>query len=241
MIWPHLSAPFARMPRDIRQHENAHPLACKSLASTGKLCVARWPRPFTSPSVSHAGNYEGELAAGENAALFAEGGMGAVPQREADLLHLWTAYERAADPVAKSGALAALDAAIDGRRRTDDAVRGAVWDLLRRPAVLSLLQACMLFPDTSLLHLLTVSPAISARLLARLRHASCLLFLLLSDAAWATFLPYDIVPPKLSFRGSSEHRVTIGGMRAGQVRGCQPAAAERGAAAGQLLRRERCA
>jgi hypothetical protein len=67
--------------------------------------------------------------------------MGAVPQRDADLLHLWTAYARAEGPVAKSGALLALDAAVDARRRVDGAVSAAVAGLLRQPAVLELLQA----------------------------------------------------------------------------------------------------
>ena len=69
--------------------------------------------------------------------------MGAVPQRDADLLHLWTAYARASGHVAKSGALAALDAAIDARAAVDGAVRAAVRGLLRQPAVLALLQARM--------------------------------------------------------------------------------------------------
>lgn len=120
-----------------------HAVALQALeiSCLGSVQAELQPSPVNfSLCVPHAGNYEGELEAGENA-LFAEGGMGAVPQRDADLLHLWAAYERAADPAAKSGALAALDAAVDARRGVDGAVRRAVWDLLRRPAVLALLQA----------------------------------------------------------------------------------------------------
>lgn len=84
----------------------------------------------------------GDGSGGLNAAsdLFADGGMGAVPQRDADLLHLYTVYQRASGPAAKAAALAALDAEVDRRRATDGSIRSAVWDLLQQPAVLAQLQ-----------------------------------------------------------------------------------------------------
>jgi hypothetical protein len=75
--------------------------------------------------------------------LFAEGGVGAVPQRDADLLHLYVAYQRAAAPAAKASALAALDAEVDRRRAVDGSVRAAVWALLQQPAVLAQLRVSL--------------------------------------------------------------------------------------------------
>ncbi len=86
----------------------------------------------------HAGDGSSGMYAAND--LFADGGMGAVPQRDADLLHLYTAYQRADGPAAKAAALATLDAEIDRRRATDDSIRSAVWDLLQQPAVLVQLQ-----------------------------------------------------------------------------------------------------
>ncbi len=87
---------------------------------------------------SAAGDGSGGLSASNE--LFADGGMGSVPQRDADLLHLYTAYQRAATPADKAAALAVLDAEIDRRRAVDDSVRSAVWGLLQQPAVLAQLQ-----------------------------------------------------------------------------------------------------
>ncbi|CAL5223295.1 g5786 [Coccomyxa viridis] len=91
-----------------------------------------------------AADYLGELNTGVEGAkndLFAEGGMGAVPQRDADLLHLWTAYSRAGTPSEKAAALAALDAEVDARNRVDSTIRSSVWAMLQQPAVLAQLQA----------------------------------------------------------------------------------------------------
>jgi len=66
--------------------------------------------------------------------------MGAVPQRDADLLHLWTAYSRADKPSKKAAALAALHAEVDKRDRVDSTIRSSVWALLQQPAVLTQLQ-----------------------------------------------------------------------------------------------------
>lgn len=85
-----------------------------------------------------AGDDSGSLSASNT--LFADGGMGAVPQRDADLLQLYTAYQRAATPADKTAALAVLDAEIDRRRAVDNGIRSAVWDLLQQPAVLTQLQ-----------------------------------------------------------------------------------------------------
>jgi legumain len=72
---------------------------------------------------------------------YANGGMGAVPQREADLLHLYTMVQRADSPAAKVQALEALHAETDKRLRIDKGIRNAVGQLLRRPAVLASFQA----------------------------------------------------------------------------------------------------
>ena len=66
--------------------------------------------------------------------------MGAVPQRDADLLHLWTAYTRAETPSKKAAALAALHAEVDSRNAVDSSIRSSVWALLQQPAVLAQLQ-----------------------------------------------------------------------------------------------------
>lgn len=66
--------------------------------------------------------------------------MGAVPQRDADLLHLWTAYSRAGTPSDKAAALAALHAELDKRDAVDTRIRSSVWALLQHPAVLAQLQ-----------------------------------------------------------------------------------------------------
>ncbi len=71
--------------------------------------------------------------------------MGAVPQRDADLLHLWTAYSRAGTPSEKAAALAALDAEVDARNRVDSTIRSSVWAMLQQPAVLAQLQVLALF------------------------------------------------------------------------------------------------
>ncbi|KAK9907315.1 hypothetical protein WJX75_001305 [Coccomyxa subellipsoidea] len=102
----------------------------------------------------NTGDGSGSLSASNN--LFADGGMGAVPQRDADLLHLYTAYQRAATPADKTAALAVLDAEIDRRRAVDNGIRSAVWDLLQQPAVLTQLQtkyaaANLLLPTQPLL------------------------------------------------------------------------------------------
>ena len=76
--------------------------------------------------------------------LFSEGGMGAVPQRDADLLHLWTAYTRAETPTKKTAALAALHAEADKRDTVDSNIRSSVWALLQQPAVLAQLQVVKL-------------------------------------------------------------------------------------------------
>ena len=66
--------------------------------------------------------------------------MGAVPQRDADLLHLWTAYSRAGTPSEKAAALAALHAEVEKRDAVDSRIRASVWALLQQPAVLVQLQ-----------------------------------------------------------------------------------------------------
>ena len=89
--------------------------------------------------------------------------MGAVPQRDADLLHLWTAYSRAGTPSEKAAALSALDAEVDKRDRVDSTIRSSVWALLQQPAVLAQLQVPALFtphspPSKVHGHMHTISP-----------------------------------------------------------------------------------
>lgn len=66
--------------------------------------------------------------------------MGTVPQREADLLPLWAAVQRAASPAAKVEALAALHAETGRRLEVDIRVRKAMGRLLAQPEVLSTIQ-----------------------------------------------------------------------------------------------------
>lgn len=78
--------------------------------------------------------------------MFSEGGMGAVPQRDADLLHLWTAYSRAGTPSEKAAGLAALHAEVEKRDAVDSHIRASVWALLQQPAVLAQLQVLSFHP-----------------------------------------------------------------------------------------------
>jgi legumain len=79
------------------------------------------------------------LSANSVAARFSDGGQQSVPQREADLLHLWTEHQRAAPGAAKAAALAALNAETSKRAKIDADVRSAMRDLLTHPAVLTTL------------------------------------------------------------------------------------------------------
>ena len=70
---------------------------------------------------------------------FASGGQGAVLQRDADLLHLWTVFQRAQVGAKKTEAQAALTAEISKRSKVDREVREATRELLSQPAILSML------------------------------------------------------------------------------------------------------
>lgn len=85
--------------------------------------------------VSHVGAGDGTVELED--ALYASGGMGSVPQRDADLLHLYTAYQRAPAGSAKVRALEALNLETSARAFIDKAVRVATTVLLGSPAVLS--------------------------------------------------------------------------------------------------------
>lgn len=61
-------------------------------------------------------------------------------QRDADLLHLWAAYQKAPPGAPKARALAALSEETSNRAKIDAGVRSAVRDLLEQPAVLVILQ-----------------------------------------------------------------------------------------------------
>ena len=73
-------------------------------------------------------------------AQYAHGGHQSVPQRDADLLHLWTVYQRAAPGAAKAAALEALNAETDSRAKVDAAVRHAVKLFLGQPEFLATLK-----------------------------------------------------------------------------------------------------
>lgn len=75
-----------------------------------------------------------------NEALAGNVSGGHIPQRDADLLHLWTVFQRAAPGAPKVEALAELNAETSKRSKVDAHVRGAVQDLLEQPAVLVKLQ-----------------------------------------------------------------------------------------------------
>ncbi|KAK9806827.1 hypothetical protein WJX72_004028 [[Myrmecia] bisecta] len=107
-----------------------------------------------------AADYLGEHNAGtgkkdpwEARTATANGAMAAVPQRDADLLHLWTAFNRAATSGEKARAMAALDAEISSRARIDKGVRTAVADLLMQPEVMATMQATFAAENLLLPHL----------------------------------------------------------------------------------------
>mmetsp|Transcript_14739 Transcript_14739/g.44517 ORF Transcript_14739/g.44517 Transcript_14739/m.44517 type:complete len:505 (-) Transcript_14739:2015-3529(-) len=102
--------------------------------------------------VEPVGDYQGEAGSDmlspvagnpvgrEAAALPAGRLVGAIPQREADLVPLRVAVQRATTSQAKEAAEAALHAAVEGRRRLDMAVRATVAGLLQQPSILQLFQ-----------------------------------------------------------------------------------------------------
>ena len=63
-----------------------------------------------------------------------------VPQRDADLLHLWTVYVRAPAGTPKAKALAAFRVEVDRRATVDAAVRQAVGRLLGNATVVNAMQ-----------------------------------------------------------------------------------------------------
>jgi legumain len=67
--------------------------------------------------------------------------MGSVPQREADLLPLWTALTAAASPSDKAQATAALEAELARRAAINRNVRAAVADMLMQPEVVATVEA----------------------------------------------------------------------------------------------------
>ena len=75
-------------------------------------------------------------------AQYAHGGHESVLQREADLLHLQTVFQRAAPGQAKAEALQALTAETEKRARVNGAVRDAVRTFLGHPDFLVLLKVC---------------------------------------------------------------------------------------------------
>ena len=69
-----------------------------------------------------------------------------VPQRDADLLHLWTVYMRAPAGTPKAKALAAFRAEVDRRATVDAAVRQAVSRLLGNATVVNAMQVSVVGP-----------------------------------------------------------------------------------------------
>eukprot|EP00884_Botryococcus_braunii_P000248 jgi/Botrbrau1/10223/Bobra.0362s0013.1 len=99
-------------------------------------------------------DYLGQLNTGASTqeledGLYSAGGMGSVPQRDADLLHLYTVFQRAPAGAAKVKALAALNQETGARAYVDKAVRDATTALLKSPPILLKLQER--FSNTNLL------------------------------------------------------------------------------------------
>lgn len=88
--------------------------------------------------MGHVGAGDGTVELGD--ARYASGGMGSVPQRDADLLHLYTAYQRAPAGSKKVRALEALNLETSARASIDKAVRVATAALLGLPTVFSKIQ-----------------------------------------------------------------------------------------------------
>ena len=117
---------------------NAREYPCRPTEATAMLPCP----PVLSPSMRRA---RLSIAAGgfSNDALtagFTQGGQESINQRDADLLHLWTVFQRAAPGAPKAAALAALTAETANRAKTDADVRATVAGLLQQPAVLLALQ-----------------------------------------------------------------------------------------------------
>ncbi len=74
------------------------------------------------------------------------GGHQAIPQREADLVPLWTAVTRATNVTARQTAYAALTAVLDERASLDAGVRAAVMDVLQQPRIASAIVVRLHFP-----------------------------------------------------------------------------------------------
>ena len=110
------------------------PARRRDIDATLPSCVE--PKPETYLALIAAGGFSNDaLTAG-----FSQGGQESINQRDADLLHLWTVFQRAAPGAPKADALAALTAETTKRAKTDADVRAAVAGLLQQPAVLLALQ-----------------------------------------------------------------------------------------------------
>lgn len=99
-----------------------------------------WTRLTLEIGIPNAGNFGNSALT----AQYAHGGHESVLQRDGDLLHLQTVFQRAEPGLAKVKALKALNAETEKRARVDGAVRQAVRNFLGQPEFLLLLQVCFL-------------------------------------------------------------------------------------------------
>lgn len=100
------------------------------------------------------GSIAGDSDGNQLSEQYAHGGHQSVLQRDADLLHLQTEFERAAPGPAKVSALAAFNAEKNKRAGVDKAIRDAVRDFLSQPEFLILVQVAPFYsiPIQSPLH-----------------------------------------------------------------------------------------
>lgn len=110
--------------------------ACKQALLESRLSVLRLIVP-NLPLVLRGAGTRNPAA---NAAAPTWAPQGAVPQRDADLAHLWHKFSTAPEGPAKAAALSQLSAETSARSRVDAAVRAAVQHLLDRTNAAALLR-----------------------------------------------------------------------------------------------------
>eukprot|EP00887_Chlorella_sp_A99_P007632 scaffold20.g7632.t1 len=141
------------------ENSDAADLTVETLKKQFQLVKARTSQNFTFMQGSHAmrfgtldiaeepaaeflgeGNTGAHGANGADGAQAAWARVGALPQRDADLHHLYIRYTRA-EGAAKAAALRALDAEVSRRAGLDASVRASVTALLRSSCLLDLVRA----------------------------------------------------------------------------------------------------
>lgn len=97
--------------------------------------------PSGSPALLFVGGFASDLSSDNGFS------QESILQRDADLLHLWTVYTRAAPGAPKAEALARFSEETSRRARVDGAVRAVSRDLLEQPSILVSLQVVDLLPE----------------------------------------------------------------------------------------------